>query len=111
MASKNELQNVLKEQFGINKNISQPLNQEECEKLLNLLSREPSAVKLINSFADKNSNLANNNANFGRARSRAEAKFEDLQERHLDLKKYTDSSRINSGQESFALLFMKISKY
>lgn len=91
MLSKDELQNALKEKFGINKNISQPLNKEECEKLLHLLTREPSAAKLISSYADKNSNLGHNNATFGRARSRAEDKLADLQERHLQLKEYTAS--------------------
>lgn len=90
MASKDELQNVLKEKFNINKNISQSLSKDECEKLVDLLTREPSAAKLISSYADKNSNLGRNNATFGRARSRAEGKLEDLQERHLQLKEYTE---------------------
>ncbi len=90
MGSKDELQNALKEKFGINKNISQTLSKEECEKLIDLLTRETSAAKLINSYADKNSRLGRNNASFGRARSQAEGKLEDLQERHLQLKEYTE---------------------
>lgn len=90
MVSKDELQNALKEKFGINKNISQPLNKEECEKLIDLLYREPSAAKLISSYADKNSSLGRNNAAIGGARSRVERKFEDLQETHLELKEYTE---------------------
>jgi chromosome segregation ATPase len=91
MVSKNELQNALKEKFGINKNISQSLSQQECEELLNLLAIKPSAAKLISSYADKNSSLGRNNATFGMARSRAEGKLEDLQARHLQLKEYTES--------------------
>ena len=55
MTSKDELQTALKEKFGVNKNISQPLSKEECERLLNLLYSEASAAKLVSSYADKNS--------------------------------------------------------
>ncbi len=79
MAAKDELQNALKENFRINKNISQPLNKEECERLLALLYREPSAAKLVESYADKNSSLRGNNANLGRRREQAKRQFEDLQ--------------------------------
>jgi len=91
MASKNELQNALKENFGINKNISQPLNKGECERLLNLLDSEPSAAKLVESYADKNSNLWRNNANYGKARSQTELKFAALQAEYLQLEKSTES--------------------
>lgn len=90
MASKDDLQNALKEKYGINKNISQPLSKEECERLLNLLHSEASAVKLVSSYADKNFSLGRKNANYGSALSRAEHKFEVLQAEHLKLKKHTD---------------------
>lgn len=79
MASKNELQNALKEKFGINKNISQSLTKEECERLLELLRWEPSAARLVESYAEKNSSLGQNNASYGRARNQAVRKFEALQ--------------------------------
>lgn len=85
MASKDELQNALKEKFGINKNISQPLAKEECERLLDLLICEPSAARLVESYADKNSSLARNNFSIGGARSRAERKFTALQAEYLQL--------------------------
>jgi len=87
MASKNEFQNALKEKFGINKNISQLLSKEECEKLLALLYSEPSAAKLVEFYADKNSSLGRNNANFAKARNQAERKFEALQVEYLQLEK------------------------
>lgn len=91
MASKNELQNVLKENFGINKNISQSLNQEECERLLALLANEPSAAKLIESYAEKNFSLGRNNANYARARSQTEGKLEALKAEYFQLEKSIQS--------------------
>jgi chromosome segregation ATPase len=88
MASKNELQNILKEKFDINKNISQSLNKEECEELLSLLYREPSAVKLVNSYADKNGQLGRNNATYARAGKQAQRKLETLQ---VDYRQLEDS--------------------
>lgn len=41
MPSKSELQTILKEKYGINKNISQSLALEDCENLLAVL---PSAM-------------------------------------------------------------------
>lgn len=79
MASKDELQNALKEKYGINKNISQPLSKEECERLLYIFSSEPGAVKLVESFAQKNENLGENNRLFGQKRSQAERRLASLQ--------------------------------
>ncbi len=86
MASKNELQNVLKDKYGINKNISQPLSKEECERLLYIFSNEPGAVKLVESFAQKNENLGENNRLFGQKRSQAERRLATLQVEHHNLK-------------------------
>lgn len=85
MASKNELQNVLKDKYGINKNISQPLSKEECERLLYIFSNEPGAVKLVESFAQKNENLGENNRLFGQKRSQAERRLATLQVEHHNL--------------------------
>jgi chromosome segregation ATPase len=82
MATKDELQNTLKDKYKINKNISQVLTKEECEQLLELLKLEPSTAKLVQSFVQKNSNLSNNNALYGRMRSKAEAKLSSLQEEY-----------------------------
>lgn len=85
MASKDQLQTALKEKFGINKNITQPLTKEECDRLLDLLQSEPSAAKLVRSYADKNSSLGRNNASYARARQQTERKFEALQVEHVQL--------------------------
>lgn len=85
MASKNELQDILKDKFGINKNISQALSQAECETLLDLLIREPSAAKLVEAYADKNNSLGRNNAFHGRARNQAERKLETLKTEYQQL--------------------------
>jgi len=78
MASKDELQTVLKSKYGINKNISQPLNLEECTELLYVLNREPGAAKLVESFAQKNSTLGDNNRHYGRLREQSERKLESV---------------------------------
>ncbi|MGD1857266.1 MAG: hypothetical protein ACFB2W_23780 [Leptolyngbyaceae cyanobacterium] len=78
MPSKKELQTVLKEKYGINKNISQSLATADCEQLLATLQREPSTVKLVESFAEKNTDLGQRNQYFGRLRNNAEKKFQTL---------------------------------
>jgi uncharacterized protein (DUF3084 family) len=98
MASKNEFQTVLKEKFGINKNISQPLTKEECQKMLNLLEYEPTIAKLVASYASKNLELGRNNATYGKARNQAERKVEALQTEYLQLEKSIES--IEKGKAS-----------
>lgn len=85
MASKDELQNALKENYGINKNISQSLTKEECQRLLDLLALEPGLAKLVESFAEKNSSLWHNNAHYGRMRSKAEKQLEAAKAKYLEL--------------------------
>lgn len=77
--SKNQLQTILKENYGINKNVTQPLSLEDCEKLLMLLSNHPSAEKLVESFVEKNNELSQNNRYYGQRRSQAEKKLQQLQ--------------------------------
>ncbi len=79
MSSKNDLQTLLKKQYGINKNISQALAKEDCEQLIATLAMQPSLVKLVNAFATKNSDLSQNNRHYGHLRSQAEKKFKTLQ--------------------------------
>lgn len=85
MPSKNELQDILKEQYGINKNISQSLSLEDCEQLLAVLKNQPSAAKLVESFTSKNSDLSQKNRYFGQLRSQSEKKLGALQEEHRRL--------------------------
>lgn len=85
MTTKQELQTVLKEKHGINKNISKSLNSQECERLLDLLHTESSAVKLIESFIQKNSELGNNNKTLGQRRSHADNKFARIQTEYREL--------------------------
>lgn len=91
MTAKDELQKALKEKFDINKNISERLSKQECERLLELLYSEPSAAKLVSSYAGKNSSLAQNNAILGSARSQTERKLKVLQAEHLQLEKSIES--------------------
>ena len=85
MPVKRDLQTILKEKYGINKNISQSLSTEDCEAMLLLLQNQPSAQKLVESFIAKNEELSRNNRNFGQQRSRAEQKLKDLQVEHEKL--------------------------
>ncbi|EKQ70879.1 hypothetical protein OsccyDRAFT_1186 [Leptolyngbyaceae cyanobacterium JSC-12] len=55
MPSKSELQTLLKEQYGINKNITQPLSLEDCKNLLIFLSSQPSIGRLVASFCHNRS--------------------------------------------------------
>ena len=82
MASKNQLQTVLKENYGINKNLTQSLSLEDCENLLMLLNNYPSAEKLVESFVEKNNELSQNNRYYGQRRSQAEKRLERLQTEH-----------------------------
>jgi predicted nucleic acid-binding Zn-ribbon protein len=61
MAVKAELQDILKERYGINKNISQPLSPLECQQLITLLSSETGVAKVVESFIDKNKELTTKN--------------------------------------------------
>ncbi|PSN14108.1 hypothetical protein C7293_13040 [filamentous cyanobacterium CCT1] len=79
MKSKSQLQTILKEDYGINKNVTQSLSLEDCEKLLILLSNHPSAEKLVESFIEKNNELSRNNRYYGQRRSQAEKKLQQLQ--------------------------------
>ncbi|MBW4652336.1 MAG: hypothetical protein KME20_04710 [Kaiparowitsia implicata GSE-PSE-MK54-09C] len=85
MPSKNQLQTILKEKYGINKNITQSLTPEDCEDLLLRLSNQPSVEKLIESFVEKNGKLSQNNRYFGQRRSQAEKKFEQLEAEYRQL--------------------------
>ncbi|MFE4108053.1 hypothetical protein [Almyronema epifaneia] len=85
MATKHELQNQLKDQYGINKNISQPLSAEECGELLRLMQSQAIATKLVKSFTTKNEELSKNNRTFGQQRSQAEKRLKSLQAEHQKL--------------------------
>lgn len=85
MASKGQLQTILMEKYGINKNISAALNKEECEQIIDILDSEPITVKLIESFAEKNAGLRKNNASLGSRRYHAETKLSSLQSEYLEL--------------------------
>ncbi|WP_250565194.1 hypothetical protein [Adonisia turfae] len=85
MPSKKELQAILQNRYGINKNISQPLDTEDCEQLLATLQSQPSAVKLVDSYASKNSELGKNNRYYGQLRSNAEKKLKKIQSEYQEL--------------------------
>ena len=79
MASKADLQTKLKDLYKVNKNISETLTRDECEAMLLLLAENPSAIKIVEAFVNKNSSLGKNNMVLGGQRSRAERRFETLQ--------------------------------
>lgn len=87
MLSKSELQTILKERYGINKNITQSLSPEDCENLLLSLSSQPSVGRLVESFIEKNNELSNKNRYYGQRRGQAEKKFEQLQAEYQQLEK------------------------
>jgi chromosome segregation ATPase len=87
-----------KEKYGINKNISNSLSQEECLALLSVLNSESSAAKLVEAYAEKNSSLAKNNAYYGRMRSQAERKLEATKNEYQKLEesiKSIEEDKIN----------------
>ena len=79
MVSKADLQTQLKDLYKVNKNISETLTRDECEAMLLLLAENPSAIKIVEAFVNKNSSLGKNNVVLGGQRSRAERRFETLQ--------------------------------
>jgi DNA repair exonuclease SbcCD ATPase subunit len=85
-STKAEVQEVLKDQYKINKNISQTLTAEECRQLLELLSNGNTGLeKLLTAYAGKNFDLGKNNAFYGRQRALAEKKAEELQQEYQEL--------------------------
>jgi chromosome segregation ATPase len=81
MATPDDLQSILKERYGINKNISQALTAEECQRIITLLDSESSTAKLVNAFIGKNRELTTNNQQYGRQRSKAENQLQLEQEK------------------------------
>jgi chromosome segregation ATPase len=100
MKSKGELQTQLKDQHGINKNVSQSLSRDECAALLERLSEDPSIAKLVAAYVDKNNFLGKNNATYGRARSQAESKLQTLQTEYDDLE--ASIANLESTNQSLA---------
>ncbi|MGD1862458.1 MAG: hypothetical protein ACFB0E_21130 [Leptolyngbyaceae cyanobacterium] len=78
MPSKSHLQSLLKEKYGINKNITQSLSAEDCKTLWETLQKQPSSVRLVESLLHKNQELSQRNRFFGLRRSQAERKWEKL---------------------------------
>jgi len=87
MPSKKELQTILSEEYGINKNISQPLTSDDCERLLQLLRHQPVAQKLAESYALRNLELSNRNRHFGQLRFHAEKKLSVLKQEHEEIER------------------------
>ena len=83
--SKEELQTVLEEKYGIKKNISQSLEVEACEKLLTTLKGEPITVKLVRLFVEENADLERKNRRCGSLRTNAEKKLQELKLEYHEL--------------------------
>ena len=85
MESKKELQSVLKKQYGINKNISNALDAQQCEQLIEIIKREQAVRLITESFAKKNVELGKNNAFYGGKANRVEKKLNSLQTNYQEL--------------------------
>lgn len=105
MQNKQELQAILKENYGINKNISDPLSVPECHRLLQLMRDETSVSTLTESLIAKNKELATNNRTLGQRRGGAERKrdralteIKALQDENTTLKQFiAELSQENTG--------------
>lgn len=75
----------LKNIYGINKNISNPLTDSQKEELLYLLENNNTVLDFTKSFVAKNKELGNNNRKIGKQRERAKRDFEDQKERNEEL--------------------------
>lgn len=98
MATKSELQSILKEKYGINKNISHALDKEQCERLIFVLEREPSTAKLVESFAEKNASLGQENKSLGSRRYQAEIQLQALKAEYAQLTTSTRTSEIQISE-------------
>ena len=80
-----DIANKLKEIYGINKNISNSLTEEQKKDLFFLLENNETVLTLTQSFVSKNNELANNNRKYGRQRETAKRNLVDEQERNNEL--------------------------
>ena len=80
-----DIANKLKEIYGINKNISNSLTEEQKENLFFLLENNETVLTLTQSFVAKNNELANNNRKYGRQRETAKRNLVDERERNNEL--------------------------
>ena len=62
----NDIAHQLKKVYGINKNISSSLNQQQQEELFSLLENNQTVLSLTQLFVAKNNELANNNRKYGK---------------------------------------------
>ncbi len=85
MQSKPDLQTILKDRYGINKNVTQSLSRDECEQLLILLGDKPAARNLVAAFVQKNHELSTNNRTLGKRRENAAKKLEQLTREYQQL--------------------------
>ena len=80
-----DIANKLKEIYGINKNISNSLTEEQKKDLFFLLENNETVLTLTQSFVAKNNELANNNRKYGRQRETAKRNLVDERERNNEL--------------------------
>lgn len=85
MQSKADLQTILKDRHGINKNVTQSLSREDCAKLVMVLNDQPAARELVTAFVKKNHELSSNNRNLGKRRENAAKKLEQLTREYQQL--------------------------
>lgn len=75
----------LKQVYGVNKNISNNLSQEQRKELLSLLENNETVLALTKAFVAKNNELSNNNRKFGKQREKANRNLQDEQEKNNQL--------------------------
>ncbi|MEN9518922.1 MAG: hypothetical protein RLZZ381_1510 [Cyanobacteriota bacterium] len=75
----------LKQIYGINKNISGSLSQQQQEELFSLLENNKTVLTLTQLFVAKNNELANNNRKYGKQRESAKRDLLDEEERNNEL--------------------------
>lgn len=88
------LANKLKEEYLINKNVSDALSLEQKQEILDLLESNESVFRLVQAFVDKNNELGNNNRKFGKQRNQAHRELDRQLEKNNQLA--TDLSQLRA---------------
>lgn len=94
--TKQELQGILKDRYGINKEISKSLSVDECRCFITLLSSDASAIKIVNALIAKNRELAVNNQQLGRRYSK------ELEKKEEELKKEKEKAQLLQNELQLA---------
>ncbi|WP_036489641.1 hypothetical protein [Myxosarcina sp. GI1] len=105
-----DITDVLKQSYGINKNITDTLTKKQAEELLSLLENNETVLAFARAIVAKNNWLANNNRSYGRQRKAAEieltARSEELEaEREKSNNLSTQISQLKEEFNAYAAKF------